>query len=278
MADEQVGQVQLFPQAHEQVQDLGLDRDIERRHRFVADQEFRLDRQRPGDADARPLPARELMRKAAQHGGVHAHAHEHVFHVGLLGALLDHAVHHGGLADNIEHAQPGVQGRIRVLENHLDGELLLAALVRRQAVQIHAAPESLPLGQRMEPHRHAAQRGLAAAGLAHQPDHLARADRQVHAIHRMHHLHALLCAEEIGDLGRHVERLDEALGHRAQLQQRRGGRGGLSLRGVGSTRRGIDHGLAHAASCWASTGWKQRSSRPSGEVPSGGSVLQMSVA
>ena len=55
MGDEEVGQIQLFLQVLEQVDDLGLNRDIQRGNRFVGDDEFRLQRQGAGDADALSL-------------------------------------------------------------------------------------------------------------------------------------------------------------------------------------------------------------------------------
>ena len=39
VADEQIGEAELAAQVHEQVEHLRLDRDVERRHRLVADQE-----------------------------------------------------------------------------------------------------------------------------------------------------------------------------------------------------------------------------------------------
>ena len=46
----------------EQVHDLRLDRDVERRDRLVADEEVRVQRERPGEPDALALAARELVR------------------------------------------------------------------------------------------------------------------------------------------------------------------------------------------------------------------------
>ena len=48
----------------QQVQDLRLDRDVERRDRLVADDQARLDGERARDADALALPAGELVRVA----------------------------------------------------------------------------------------------------------------------------------------------------------------------------------------------------------------------
>ena len=59
-------------QLHEQVDDLRLDRDVERRHRLVADEQARLERQRAGDADALALAAGELVRVALGHVGQQA--------------------------------------------------------------------------------------------------------------------------------------------------------------------------------------------------------------
>ena len=44
--------------------DLRLDRDVERRHRLVADDQIGIDGQRAGDADTLALPAGELVRIA----------------------------------------------------------------------------------------------------------------------------------------------------------------------------------------------------------------------
>ncbi len=64
MADKQIGQPQFVAQVHEQVENLRLNRHIQRRHRLVAHQQFRLHRQRTGNADALTLTAAELMRIA----------------------------------------------------------------------------------------------------------------------------------------------------------------------------------------------------------------------
>ena len=60
----------------EQVQDLALDRDVERRHGLVADDEVRVERQRAGDADALALAAGELVRVATDVARVEADALE----------------------------------------------------------------------------------------------------------------------------------------------------------------------------------------------------------
>ena len=50
-------------QVLEQVDDAGLDRHVERRHRLVEHEQLRVERERPGDADALALAAGELVRE-----------------------------------------------------------------------------------------------------------------------------------------------------------------------------------------------------------------------
>jgi hypothetical protein len=51
MRHEQIGQTEPVLQVQEQVDDAGLDRHVERRHRFVESENLRLQRQRASDAD-----------------------------------------------------------------------------------------------------------------------------------------------------------------------------------------------------------------------------------
>ena len=62
--DEQVREVELVLQRLEQVDDLRLDRDVERGDRLVRDDEVRVDGERAGDADPLALAAGELVRVA----------------------------------------------------------------------------------------------------------------------------------------------------------------------------------------------------------------------
>src|SRR5262249_175755 len=73
VADEEIGEAELFPKRDEEVDDLRLDGDVERRYRLVTDHELRFYRERAGDADALPLPARELVRVAPLVTGIEPH-------------------------------------------------------------------------------------------------------------------------------------------------------------------------------------------------------------
>jgi hypothetical protein len=75
VADEKVGQPELRLEVGQQVQHLRLHRHVERRDRFVEDQDARFGGERAGDADALRLPTGELVRVAVEellaqvHGG-----------------------------------------------------------------------------------------------------------------------------------------------------------------------------------------------------------------
>ena len=66
VADEEIGEAHLRLQVEQEIDDLRLDRHVERRDRLVADQEPRLGRQRAGQHDPLALAARELMRIAVE--------------------------------------------------------------------------------------------------------------------------------------------------------------------------------------------------------------------
>ena len=65
VADEQIGQAELVLQVHHQVQHLRLDRNVERRDRFVGHHDPRPQHQRARDGDALALTAGEHVRIAA---------------------------------------------------------------------------------------------------------------------------------------------------------------------------------------------------------------------
>ena len=95
-------------QLAEQVQDLRLDRDIEGGDGFVADDQFRLRRQRSRDADPLALAARELVREERRLFGPEADAVE---------KFGDAQVPPGGVADfhevhRLAHDGAGAHARI----------------------------------------------------------------------------------------------------------------------------------------------------------------------
>ena len=110
MSDEEVGEAKLLLQLHEQVEDLRLDRHVEGRHGLVRNDELRVHRQRPRDADPLALTAGELMRVARGLLRPDADALQQGKHpLPRLAAPRDDAVEQHGLRQDVEDALAGVE-------------------------------------------------------------------------------------------------------------------------------------------------------------------------
>ena len=61
MGDEQIGKSHLLLKVLHQVQHLSLNGHVQGRHRLIADNEFRVQRQSPGNTDSLPAASVQLM-------------------------------------------------------------------------------------------------------------------------------------------------------------------------------------------------------------------------
>ena len=127
--DEDVGDAELVLDVLEQVDDLRLDRHVERGDRLVADDELGPQRDGAGDADALALAAGELVRVAVVVLGVEPDALHEVLDLGLDAAGRLDALHLERRGDDRADGVPRVQRVVRVLEDHL-----------RLAAERHASP------------------------------------------------------------------------------------------------------------------------------------------
>ena len=101
----------------QEVEDLRLDRHVQRAHRLVEDDELRADGERPGDADPLPLATAELVREAIEH--VRRQADE-VEKLGDSQRLAPAAVNAlDTLADDPADGVTRVERRVGVLEDDL---------------------------------------------------------------------------------------------------------------------------------------------------------------
>src|SRR5690606_12564189 len=140
-----------------------------------------LDGERPGDADALALAARELVRVAPGVVGLQAHQLQRLPHL-LLAPGPGGAVGPQPPGDRGAGRGPGVERRVGVLEDDLHlpaqgGELATAGPADVDAVEEHGA-----LVGREQAEEQAAERRLAAARLPHQPEDLAGEDVEVDAV------------------------------------------------------------------------------------------------
>ena len=129
VADEHVSEVQLASEVGEQVQDLGLHRDVERGDRLVQHQDVRPQCEGAGDPDALALPAGQRVRVAPQHPEVEPDELHQVAHVRVAALLRSNVVDDQRLLDDRVDRQPRRQRRERVLEHQRD-----AAAVGREVV------------------------------------------------------------------------------------------------------------------------------------------------
>ena len=190
--DQDQRRVVLGDEVAQEVEDLGLNRHVERRRRLVGDQELRLARK--GHCDHRPLPhpARELVRIVPQPrlrvGD--ADAVEQLCSALLRIALVHAEVGFEHLADLAADRQNRVQARHRVLEDHRDlppadaAELLVGKLQQVPVLEIRRSRGDLA-GARQDSEQRERGHALAAARLADDPERLAGRDIERDAVDRI---------------------------------------------------------------------------------------------
>ena len=151
------------------------------------------------------------------------------------------------LSDQLAHAHAGVEGGERVLEDHLPVE----ARGRAGAAFV----QDLSARGLHEPCDHAAERGLPAAGFAHDAQHLAAREREAHAIDGADGAGARGEAHGGERAGEDARLPAEDLGEVLRFQKRRG----------------------HAASDRRRE-WMQAATRPGATSMVGGGTAQAAVA
>ena len=184
VGDEQIGQVHLLLQVMKHIDDLGLDGYVQSRHRLVADHKLRLHRQGPGNADPLPLPSGKFVSVPGGVLGVQPHpGHQLQYPLLPLLSISVHSVYVQGLCDKIRNGHSGVQGGIRVLEDH--GSPFPIVLQVLPGLEGLSVKNDLTGGGLVQMQQRSAHGGLAAAGLPHQPQRFATANGERNIIHRL---------------------------------------------------------------------------------------------
>ena len=182
VADEDVGEAQVALQLAEQIEHLRLHRLVERGHRLVQDDDARIERQGAGDVDALPLPARQLVRIAAD---------EQVRLQPDLGQQMARAfagfrrrqpMTLGTEGDGLLARQARIEGRVAVLKHHLHLPAHVAhghglAVADLVAVENDVAGVGLD-----EAHEQTRGSGFAAARFADDAERFAALEAEIHAI------------------------------------------------------------------------------------------------
>jgi hypothetical protein len=198
--DQHEREVVLALQVAQQVEDLCLDRDVERRDGLVGDDQLRLQRERARDADALTLAAGELVRVAVVVLGVEPHLlHQFLDRALALAVPLLQAVDHERLADDRSDRLARVQRRVRILEDHLHLAAQRLQLSPRQVCDLLARDLDAAARRLEEPVDQARRRRLATACLADDAERLAALDVERDAVHGAHSADLLLEDDPPGD-------------------------------------------------------------------------------
>ncbi len=186
MADEQQRKAELALQILQQIDDLRLDGDVERRDRLVADDQFGFGGQCASDADALALAAGKFVRPPAQRVTRQAHGVHQRHHLRFeFGRGFGEAEIADRFGQDIAHAHARVEAGERILEHHLDAAPHAAQAPGREVIDTLAIQHHLAGGDVEQPQDGPADRRLAAAGLADQRQRLAARDLKGHAVHRI---------------------------------------------------------------------------------------------
>ena len=214
MGDEQVREIEAFLQLEEQVDDLGLDRDVEGAHRLVENHEVRFDGQRPGDADPLALTTRELVRVAVEKGRTEADRAQKLDDTGVAGlAPVPAATRPERAREGFLRGERAVERGPRVLEDHLGAAPEPSQSAPASGLDGASVKAHLARARRLEGDGAAGEGRLSAPALADEAQGLSALEAEGHLGHRVH---GAGDAEEPGREGRVV---DIALAHSGELDE-----------------------------------------------------------
>ncbi len=176
MGDEQAAESAVALEVGEQVEDGRLHRDVERRGRFVRDDEIGVAGERAGDGDALALTAGELVRVPVGVFGAQSDLGEQFLDARADGGAAGPAVQLDRLGDDLTDGHARVERGRGVLEDQVE---VLAQRTHRAAGQVGDVGAVHPDGAArgfVEAYGATADGRLPAAGLPDQADDLTPAD------------------------------------------------------------------------------------------------------
>ena len=185
VGDQNEGLPRLLLERLHQVEDLRLDRHVERGDRLVGNDQLRVERECARDPDSLPLPAAQLVREAVEEGfGQPCPRDQRLEAVpGMRQFVRDE-----WLGNDLPNAQPWVERRFRVLKDHLHVAPERPQLVLAHPRDVDAAEPHAARGRLVEAEDGAGKRRLAAPALAHQPERLTPLDCEGDAVDRLEEL------------------------------------------------------------------------------------------
>src|SRR5829696_6494936 len=166
VTNEEVGEGALIAQALQELQDLGLDGDVQGADWFVCHHEFGIDGQGTRDSDPLSLPPRQLVRIPTRVTPTQPDRLQELVDRPCPPASFNHLVENERFAEGLRDGHPRVERRVRILKHYL--ELLAAAAHRGFVARVNALPLHNDLAGRRLLQKQDAPPGrrLAAAALA----------------------------------------------------------------------------------------------------------------
>ena len=191
VADEHISHAQRRPQLRQQLQHRHLNRHIQRRRRLVQDQQVRPWPDRPGDAHTRPLPARQLVREAAQQRRFQPAQPRRLFHLLPQCRTAQPAQAAQRVGDSVGGGEARVDALPGILEHHLDARPVRVPREPpgREQRQLAPVQPNHPLCRVQQPRQQAHQGGLAAPALPNQPHGVSPVQHEADIIDGMHLRH-----------------------------------------------------------------------------------------
>jgi hypothetical protein len=183
VGNKQEREAELFSQISEQIENRRLDRHIQGRDRLIRNQQLRLYRQGPCNADALTLTARQLSGIGVGHARAESHQVQEL-RAPALGVLTrDGVMNVKRFHQRLLNRHSRIQRRVRVLKDDLGdsrvGVALSLARGHGSTVQAHLAG-----GTFVEANDASAECGFSAAGFSDQSNRLTTRDREVDSIDR----------------------------------------------------------------------------------------------
>lgn len=183
VADEEIAHAQLALQVFEEVEDLGLDGDIEGAGGLVADDEVGVEGESAGDADALALPAAELVGVAVERIAGEPAAEDERFDTrSELVLCADDAVDKQGLAHDVDDAHARVEAARRVLKDDLHASAEGSERRAGSGEDIDTVKPHAARGGWDEPEDASPDGGFAGTGLADEAEGLASGDGEADAV------------------------------------------------------------------------------------------------
>ena len=172
--DEEIGEPALLLERDQPIQDLGLDRDVERTGGLVQDDQLRLDAERPREGEALPTAPRELVRVLVEAIGREPDGRKDRGDPFPKARPAQTLLGEERFPDDLPDPQTGVERSERVLEDHLDLAVPRAQGPSAEVGDVLAVEQDSTARRRIEPGDKPSEGRLPGPGFADEAERLPR--------------------------------------------------------------------------------------------------------